>query len=171
MNESEELSETKVKEEPDLEKLAKSETEKTDDSEPEAVVLPEESASFEIETLEDLQRIMIMAQGGNPDAQQTLNDFIRFGNNIERTNLPKREDVQRMIFADYAGKTLYPNLTDDPFSKFADSMATSFMAKGGDKSKQFVELMKQTPSLSELQTLQEQPQSIMDRLLRRDKEE
>lgn len=136
-----------------------------------AEVVASDPASFEIETLDDLQRVLIMAQGGNPDAQQTLNDFIQFGNNIERTNLPKREDVQRMIYADYAGKTLYPHLDDDPFTKFANSMATSFMAKGGDKSKQFVELMKQTPSLSDLQTLQEQPQSIMDRLLRRDREE
>jgi len=138
---------------------------------PEPEVVASDPSSFEIETLEDLQRILIMAQGGNPDAQQTLNNFIRFGNNIERTNLPKREDVQRMIYADYAGKTLYPDLNDDPFSKFADSMATSFMAKGGDKSKQFVELMKQTPSLTDLQTLQEQPQGIMDRLLRRGSEE
>jgi len=164
MSESEELSETKAKEETNLEELAKSETEL-------AKSKTEEGASFEIETLDDLQRVLIMAQGGNPDAQQTLNDFLRFGDNIERTNLPKREDVQRMIYADYAGKTLYPHLDDDPFSKFADSMATSFMAKGGDKSKQFVELMKQTPSLSDLQTIQEQPQSIMDRLLRRGKEE
>ena len=123
--------------------------------------------SFEIETLDDLQRVLIMAQGGNPDAQQTLNDFLHFGNNIERTNLPKREDVQRMVFADYAGKTLYPDIDDDPFSKIANSIAIAFMAKGGDKSKQFVELMKQTPSLSDLQTVQDQPQGIMDRLLRR----
>ena len=120
--------------------------------------------SLEIETIEDLQRILIMAQGGNPDAQQTLNDFIQFKNNIERTNLPRRRDVQMIAYLDYAGKIFYPHVENNPFTKAAESLAVAFMAKGGEKSKQFVEMMKQTPSLSDLQTLQEQPSSIWDRL-------
>jgi len=128
-------------------------------------------SEIKLETLDDLRRIVVMAKGGDPEAQHTLNAFLKFNSNIERTNLPKREDVQRMVFADYAGKTLYPERDDDPFSMLADSIAIAFMAKGGDKSKQFVELMKQTPSLSDLQTLQEQPRGMMDRILGRGKKE
>jgi len=124
--------------------------------------------SFEIETLDDLQRVFIMAQGGNPDARQALVDFMHFGNNIERTNLPTRRDVQMIAYLDYAGKIFYPNLLDNPFTKAANTLATAFMAKGGEKSRQFVEMMKQTPSLSDLQTLQEEPQrTMMDRFFRR----
>ncbi len=124
--------------------------------------------TFELETLDDLRKIIVMAKGGDPEAQHTLNEFLKFNNNIERTNLPKRIDVQRVIFADYAGKIFYPENLDDPFTKLANSISIAFMAKGGDKSKQFVELMKQTPSLSDLQTLSDQPNpGILDRMLGR----
>jgi len=46
--------------------------------------------SFRIETPEDLRKVIISAQGGDPEAQQTLNAFLKFANNIERTNLPTR---------------------------------------------------------------------------------
>ena len=133
---------------------------------------PKTPSGFELETLDDLRKILVMAKGGDPNAQHTLNEFLKFNSNIERTNLPTRLDVQRVIFADYAGKTLYPDLEDDPFSKLANSISIAFMAKGGDKSKQFVELMKQTPSLSELQTLSDSSQrGLVDRVLRRGKKE
>lgn len=111
--------------------------------------------SFEINNIDDLYRVMTMAQGGNPDAQQTLNDFLKFNNNIERTNLPTRRDVHTVSFLDVVGKSFFPEWEDNPFSVLADSIAIAFMAKGGDKSKQFVELMKQTPSLSDLQSVQD----------------
>lgn len=121
---------------------------------------------------DSIRRLIVSARGGNPDAQQTLNDFIKFNNDIERTNLPKREDVQRMVYADYAGKTFYPDNDDNPFTMLASSMAIAFMAKGGGKSNQFVELMKQTPSLADLQTLGgDQQRSFTDRLLGRGKTE
>lgn len=124
--------------------------------------------SFKIDSLDDLRKIMVMARGGDPNAQQTLNDFLKFDSDIERTNLPTRRDVQLMVFADYAGKTLYPNSQNDPFSRLAQSIAIAFMAKGGEKSKQFVDLMKQTPSLTDLQTVQESTNaSLIDRFLKR----
>ena len=147
------------------------ESEPDSELDPEPESKPDPPIGLKLDSLDDLRRIVIMAKGGDPEAQHTLNAFLKFNSNIERTNLPKREDVQRMVYADYAGKTLYPDTDEDPFSKFADTMATAFMAKGGDKSKQFVELMKQTPSLSDLQTLQEKPRGMMDRILGRGKPE
>ena len=113
-----------------------------------------------------------MARGGDPDAQQTLNAFLKFNNNIERTNLPVRRDVQMIAYLDYAGKTLYAGNEDNPFTKAANCISIAFMAKGGDKSKQFVELMKQTPSLADFQTLGgDRQRSLTDRLLGRGKTE
>lgn len=131
------------------------------------------SEAFKIETPDDLRKIIVMAQGGDPDAQQTLNAFLKFNNNIERTNLPTRKDVVLIAYLDSCGKFLYPNMEDNPFSMLANSLVVAFMAKGGDKSKQFVELMKQTPSLADLQTMgtPTQGQGLRERLLGRKKPE
>jgi len=120
--------------------------------------------SFELKTLDDLRKIMVLARGGDPEAQQTLNDFLRFKDNIERTNLPTRRDVQLLAYLDYAGKIFYPNDKLNPFSKAADCLAVAFMAKGGDKSKQFVEMMKKAPDLSALTTGQPQKQGLLDKI-------
>lgn len=118
-----------------------------------------------------LRRLFISAQGGNPDAQQTLNEFLKFDNNIERTNLPTREDVHLVSYLRFTSKSYYPE-KEDPFSDLAEALAESFMAKGGGKSNQFVELMKQTPSLADLQQLGEPPQrGLMDRILGRGSDE
>jgi len=113
----------------------------------------DEPVGFKIESLEDLRRVLVIAQGGNPDAQQSINDFLRFDNNIERTNLPTRRDVVLMAYLKGCGTLFYPDNDEDPFSVVANALSIAFMAKGGEKSKQFVELMKQTPSLVDLQTM------------------
>ncbi len=115
--------------------------------------VPEERVGFKIESLDDLRRVLVIAQGGNPDAQQSINDFLKFDNNIERTNLPTRRDVVLMAYLKACGTLFYPEKVNDPFSVMADALSIAFMAKGGEKSKQFVELMKQTPSLVDLQTM------------------
>lgn len=122
--------------------------------------------SFKVETMDDLRRLLITAEGGDPEAQQTLNAFIKFNNIIERTNLPTRRDVVLEAYLSACGNHYFPGSPDDPFTTVAHCIATAFMAKGGDKSKQFVELMKQTPSLVDLQTLGQEPPKggLFDRL-------
>jgi len=128
--------------------------------------------SFKVETPDDLRRLLVIADGGDPEAQQTLNAFLKFNNNIERTNLPTRRDVVLLAYLEVCSTHYYPNRSDNPFAVMADGLATAFMAKGGDKSKQFVELMKQTPSLSDLQIGQGDTQpSLRDKILGRRKEE
>ena len=127
------------------------------ESDAELESLPDEETitepSFKISNLDDLRRVLGRAQGGNPDAQQSINDFLKFDNNIERTNLPTRRDVVLLAYLKACGSLFYPNNEDDPFSIIANALSIAFMAKGGEKSKQFVELMKQTPSLVDLQTM------------------
>lgn len=125
---------------------------------------------LKINTPEDLRRLMVIAEGGDPEAQQTLNAFLKFNNNIERTNLPTRRDVVLLTYLEGCSKHYYPD-QENPFALIADALATSFMAKGGDKSKQFVELMKRTPTLTDLQGVTEGSQSLTDKIFRRGKEE
>ena len=127
--------------------------------------------SFKVETPDDLRRLLVIADGGDPEAQQTLNAFLKFNNNIERTNLPTRRDVVLLTYLEGCSKHYYPNNPKNPFALLANSLATAFMAKGGDKSKQFVELMKQTPSLTDLQAVSEKNPSLTDRIFGRGKTE
>ena len=131
-----------------------------------------ESSEFDVQSIDDLYRVMTIAQGGNPEARQALTDFLQFNNHIERTNLPTRRDVHVVSFLDIVGKSFFPDFQDNPFSLLAESVSIAFMAKGGDKSKQFVELMKQTPSLSDLQAIDSPPErSLRERIFGRGKEE
>lgn len=124
---------------------------------------------FKIETKEDLFEIMSILRGDNPKAQQTVSDFIDFTNKIMRTNLGTRKDVQMLSFYDYWGKVLtglgFPN---NGFSIAANSISVAFMAKGGWLSNLFVELLKQTPSVVDLQTVNEaNQQGFIDKYIRR----
>ena len=71
--------------------------------------VPDPSVGFKIESLDDLRRVLVIAQGGNPDAQQSINDFLKFDNNIERTNLPTRRDVVLMAYLNACGMLFYPD--------------------------------------------------------------
>ncbi len=122
------------------------------------------------EQLDMVRRLMSVAQGQDPDSQQTINNFLKFDDDIERTTLPKRADVLTVAYLDYSGKTLYPDMIDNPFSKAAGSLAKPFMAFKGGKSNQFVEMMKQTPTIADIETTGESP-SLLNRMLGRSKTE
>ena len=109
-----------------------------------------------------IRNLIVSAQGGDPEAQQTLNDFMRFDDSIERTNLPTRKDVQRIAYLSYIGRSLFPDNFDDPFTIAAECISKSFMAKGGEKSKQFVQLFQKTPNVIDL-TSSTQEESIRGR--------
>lgn len=143
-----------------------------DDLEPiKAVGEPEtdskKSPTFKIETEQDLRRLLSIMKGQDPDAQQLLNKFMDFENKVERSNFPNHGIVHLMAFLDFASITLfpYPEYKNNPFSQLRDSVATAFMAKSGWKANGFVEIVKQTPSLSELQALNESiaPKGLRER--------
>ena len=141
------------------------------ETQPEPVEPPNTRPMFKVESFDYLRKVIISAQGGDPDAQQTLNAFLKFNNNIERTNLPSRRDVITVAYLDGCGKLYYPSEKTIRFPCWPIASVVAFMAKGGDKSKQFVELMKQTPNLADLQTMGTPPQhGLMDRFLHRGKE-
>jgi len=125
---------------------------------------------LKIDTEEDLRRFLAILDGQNPDAQQTVTDFMDMKNPIEKTNLPTRKDVQRIAYCDYASQIYFPNKPDNAFSMAVKSIALAFSAKGGMKSNQFVEMLRNTTDLSSLQGVSdEQKIGLLDRMLGRGK--
>lgn len=129
------------------------------------------SVEINSEQLEAMRRLFVILDGQDPEAQQTLNNFLKFNNNIERSNFPTTKVVLCISQLTGYGSLLFGE-DNNPFSMIADALSIAFMARQGEKSKQFVDLFKQTPSLSELQTLSEpQQRGLMDRIAGRGKEE
>jgi hypothetical protein len=126
------------------------------------------------ETLNEkkMLRMSMIAEGKDPDAQQSLTNFMDMKSVIERTNLPTVVDCQRLDYLLYAGKLYFRGVEDDPFTMAAESEAITYMPRGGEKAKQVVELMKQTPNVVDLQTVNEvNKKSMVDRVLGRGKTE
>jgi len=119
-----------------------------------------------------LLRLSQIAEGKDPDASQTMTDFMDMKNIVERSNLPTTDTVLCMAGLDVAGQVAYQSEPDNIFFMFRDSLARAYMARGGEKSNQVVELFKQTPSFVDLQTVREdQPRGLFDRLTGRGKDE
>jgi len=127
---------------------------------------------IKIETEGDLQRFLAILNGENPDAQQQITDFMDMGNVILQTNLPTRKDVQRIAYLDYADRSFFPDKEINPFGDAVKSISTSFSAKGGMKSNQYVDIVRQNPVIADLQGMKDdKKQGVIDRFLGRGKTE
>ena len=126
---------------------------------------------FKINSISELKEWLMGARGQDPDSQQTINKFLDFEDAIERTNLPTITDVKRVSYFDFLSQLYFPEYPDNPFKTAANTQAKALMARKGEKSKQFVDMMKLTPSITDLQSVAEPAQrGLMDRALRRGKE-
>lgn len=125
------------------------------------------------ERLKTMRHLLLSLDGLDPEAQQNINNFLKFDDDIERTYLPTRKDVHLVSYLDIVGFSYFPDNQDDPFSLFARRLAKSFMALRGIKSEQFVKLMQNVPEIVDLKTSQDEgkPRGIMDRIRGRGKEE
>ena len=126
--------------------------------------------------LDGIRRLLVVLEGGDPEAQQTLNRFMNIDNPIERTNLPTRRDVHLVSYLDMVSKSFFPSMKNDPFSELSESISIGFMAKGGMKSNQVVELLRNSPDLAAFQTAVQMQDSqnqrgMMDKILGRGKSE
>ncbi len=119
-----------------------------------------------------LLRLSQIAEGKDPDASQTLTDFMDMKNIVERSNLPTTDTVLCFTGLDVAGQVAYQSEPNNIFFMFRDSLARGFMARGGEKANQFVEMTKRTPSVVDLQTVREEQQrSVIDKITGRGKTE
>jgi len=119
-----------------------------------------------------LLRLSQIAEGKDPDASQTLTDFMDMKNIVERSNLPNTDTVLCMASLDVVGQVAYESAPNNIFWMMRDSLARAYMARCGEKANQFVEMTKRTPSLVDLRSVREdQQRGIFDKLLGGGKEE
>lgn len=115
-----------------------------------------------------LIRLQQIADGKDPDQEQLLTGFLKFEDIIERSHFPNSRVVHQIDFSNYASVTLYPDIPNNPFKQDADSRAKAWIAYKGEKSRQAVELFRQTPSI-DLKTSDNR--GVMDKLFGRGSEE
>lgn len=140
----------------------------TTDTTPDLTTDPEPTPIREPMNEREIMRMLQIADGQNPDAQQTINDFMRFNNDVERTNLPTTNAVLCVAQLGLASKWLYPENEDNPFAIVERSLAIAFMARKGEKSSQFVDIVRNQPDLSQYQTAGEDMKNgLVDRVLNR----
>ena len=133
----------------------------------------ETKPAFKIETLDDVRRLMVVAQGGDPDAIQAITNFMDLKSNAERSYFPDKRLTICVGQLNGFGKLYYPAEDWDPFTLVSDILSITFMGYKGFKSNQFVDMTRQTPNLDALQTTlgDEQKQGVISRILGRGKTE
>jgi hypothetical protein len=131
------------------------------------VVKQKPQVKFKLNDLQDLYDLVTIAKGGNPQAQQTLNNFLNFKDIIERSNFPDRRITRMNAFLKLASKTCYQDQPGTVFRDAYESVSSAFMGYKSKKSDQFVEMTKQTPTIAELTTGEPPKQRLRDRILGR----
>ena len=135
-------------------------------SETEEVLTPPPEPVFKIESLDDLQKMLVIAKGGDPNAIQAITKFMDFESAAERSYFPDKTLTLCVGQLNGFGKVYYPGDEWDPFSLVSDVLSVAFMAYKGFKSNQFVDMTRQTPNLDALQTSSEEAkQGIVSRIL------
>jgi len=121
---------------------------------------------FTIRSIDDLQKMMVVAKGGDPNAIQAITKFMDFQSNAERSYFPDKTLTLCVGQLNGLGKVYYPKDAWDPFSLVSDVLSITFMGYKGFKSNQFVDMTRQTPNLDALQTSgEETKQGIIARIM------
>jgi hypothetical protein len=111
---------------------------------------------FKIETMDDIRRILTIAQGGNPDAIQAVTDFMNLRSHIERSYFPDKITTLCIGQLEGFGEIFFPTDAWDPFRLISKCLAIAYMPYKGFKSNQFVEITSGQPNLDKLQGLPEE---------------
>lgn len=113
---------------------------------------------FKIENMDDLWRVMTIAKGGNPNAQQALEKFIDLESDEERSYFPDKMTSLAVSQNLLYGKSLFPQRPVNAFSIFASCISKGFMGYKGFKSNQWVDITRQTTNLDALQSMSTETQ-------------
>jgi len=127
---------------------------------------------FQIDSIEDLRKVLVIAKGGDPDAIQAITKFMDFESNAERSYFPDKMITLCTAQLKGYGNIYFPENPNNAFSMIADVIAIHFMGYKGYKSNQFVDMTRQTPNLDALQTSSEDvKQGLVSKILGRGKTE
>lgn len=126
----------------------------------------EAKSEFEIKTYEDYKRMIILANGGDPDAVQALAKYMNSDSMAERSYFPDRITALGISQLNIFGDAYFPSRDNDPFTISGNKISEGFMGYKGFKSNQVMEITRNTPNLDALQAVpQEQKQGFISRFL------
>jgi len=151
-----------------------SETEAKDEvTEPkEEVKEPKDEVKKEHLSEREIMRMNMIMDGKDPDAQQMIPDFTDMKNPVESSNLPLKRDVHFVAYCGYVGDSYFLEFPNNPFTRLRNHVALGYKARGGWRTHQLVDVLRQTTDLSGIEvTGQEVKASIKDKLLGRSKTE
>jgi len=135
----------------------------------EAEPITETKPMFKIETMEDFRRVMVIAKGGNPDAQQAVVDFMNLKSTTERANFMDKTIMLAVAQQDGYSKN-WPMFKS--FGLVSEVIASATMGYKSKKSDQLMQIIQQTPNLSDLTSASDEvKQGFVDRILGRGKTE
>lgn len=118
----------------------------------------------------DIMRLNMILDGKDPDAQQMIPDFTDMKNPVESSNLPLKRDVHFVAYTGYVGDSFFPEVPENPFTRLRNHVALGYKARGGWRTQQLVEVLRQTTDISGIEvTSQDVKSSIKDRILGRSK--
>ena len=124
---------------------------------------------FKIESLDDLRKVIVIAKGGNPDAQQAVVDFMNLKSATERANFMNMTIMLAVAQQDGYSKA-YPMFKS--FSLVSTVISSATMGYKSKKSDQLMQIIQQTPNLSDLTSASEDvKRGYIDRILGRGKTE
>jgi len=130
---------------------------------------PEIEPMFKIESLEDLRKVLVIAKGGNPEAQQAVVDFMNLKSTTERANFMNKTIMLAVAQQD-GYSMIYPQFK--AFDVVSNAISSATMGYKSKKSDQLMQIIQQTPNLSDLTSATEEvKQGYISRLLGRGKTE
>ena len=124
---------------------------------------------FKIESLEDLRKVLVIAKGGNPEAQQAVVDFMNLKSTTERANFMDKTIMLAVAQQDGLSQN-YPMFRS--FGLVSSVISSATMGYKSKKSDQLMQIIQQTPNLSDLTSASEDvKRGYVDRILGRGKTE
>jgi len=124
---------------------------------------------FKIESLDDLRKVLVVAKGGNPDAEQAVVDFMNLKSTTERANFMDKTTMLAVAQQDGFSEN-YPMFKS--FSLVSRVISSATMGYKSKKSDQLMQIIQQTPNLSDItSTSEETKQNYISRILGRGKTE
>lgn len=152
------MSETKAKDElPDLSGETKSK---------------ETNSQLEINSWDDLFRVMCVIRGIDPNQVQSMSKFSNFDNEDERSYFPNQITSVAVAQLRLFGESFYRGDDWNEYELTADVLAVGFMGYKGFKSEQYKDITSGQPNLDKLQGLPEETQKgILSGILNRGKGE
>lgn len=132
----------------------------------------ETNSQLEINSWDDLFRVMCVIRGIDPNQVQSMSKFSNFDNEDERSYFPNQITSVAIAQLRLFGEAFYRGDDWNEYELTADVLAVGFMGYKGFKSEQYKDITSGQPNLDKLQGLPEETQKgILSGILNRGKGE